>query len=198
MDRLREFFEKLALEWDGQQPPARDEILNRLLIPFDNCFPAAGMILDVGTGTGALIPILHMRYPGCRVISMDLATAMLQRARRRSPESNLAQADVHTLPFQNGVFATVVCHNSFPHFWYKLDALRELRRVSAPGGRLLILHDLSRQDVNAVHSGAQDEIIHQDLLPPGVDLVEWLQQTGFLPDVVDDCPDHYIVTAAAV
>jgi demethylmenaquinone methyltransferase/2-methoxy-6-polyprenyl-1,4-benzoquinol methylase len=196
--QLRAFFERLALEWDAQQPLERDTILNRLLTSFDSRFPEAGMVLDVGTGTGALIPIMQKRYPDCRIVSIDLATAMLQRARQRSPLSNLVQADVHILPFDISIFSTVICHNSFPHFWRKQAALQELRRVIRTGGSLLILHDLSREEVNAIHQGAQAEIIHQDVLPEGSELVGWLKRSSFLPDRVDDAPEHYIVTATAV
>lgn len=196
MHRLRAFFEQLALEWDGQQPLDRDATLNRLLQPFDAYFH--GAVLDVGTGTGALIPILQARYPGCRIVSLDLATEMLRRARRRCLQASLVQADVHALPLRANAFHTVVCHNSFPHFWYKQAALGELHRVTAPGGRLLILHDLSRKEVNAIHGGAQAEVIHQDLLPPGAELAGWLEESGFRPDVVEDCASHYIVTAVAV
>jgi ubiquinone/menaquinone biosynthesis C-methylase UbiE len=198
MHRLRAFFEELALDWDAQQPPGRDAIIEGLLEPFDVRFPEGASVLDVGTGTGALIPILQKRYPGRGIVSMDLAAAMLQRARQRCPHSNLVQADVHVLPFKPGSFSTVVCHNSFPHFWRKQVALQELRRVIQTGGSLLILHDLSREEVNAVHGGAQAEIIHQDLLPEGGELAGWLQQSGFLPDCVDDGPEYYIVTATAV
>lgn len=196
MDQLRAFFEELALEWDGQQPPDRVEILTRLLMPFDDCF--SGMALDVGTGTGALIPILWERYPGCRIVSLDLATEMLRRARRRCPQADLTQADVHTLPFRTGAFQTVVCHNSFPHFWRKQDALRELRRVIVPGGILLILHDLGREEVNAVHQSARSSIIHQDLLPTAVELTKYLEEAGFSQDCLEDCADHFVVSAEAV
>jgi ubiquinone/menaquinone biosynthesis C-methylase UbiE len=198
MDPLRAFFEQLALEWNAQQPPDRDEALNRLLTPFDARFPGSGAVLDVGTGTGALIPVLQKRYPALTIVSIDLATAMLRFARQRCSQANLVQADVHWLPFRDQVFSTVVCHNSFPHFWRKVDALHELRRATVLGGHLLILHDLSRQEVNSIHQSASAEVIRQDLLPPGEELAQWLLQTGFMPLDVQDGGDRYIVSARAV
>jgi trans-aconitate methyltransferase len=82
---LRAFFEDLAERWDAQQPPDRQEVLHRLLGPFAAELGAAQAILEVGSGTGALIPYLRERAPAARLVSIDLAHAMLWRARRRCP-----------------------------------------------------------------------------------------------------------------
>jgi len=71
------------------------------------------------------------------------------------------------------------------------SALRELARVLAPGGRLLILHDLSREQVNAIHSGAGAPI-HHDLLPPGEETRRMLLNAGFSNVWVEDVPAHYM------
>jgi ubiquinone/menaquinone biosynthesis C-methylase UbiE len=193
MDPLRAFFEDLAGRWDEQQPADRQEVLRGLLAPFAAELGAAQAILEVGSGTGALIPCLRERAPAARLVSIDLAHAMLWRARRRCPDAALVQADVHRPPFTQraGAFDVAVCHNSFPHFADMPSALRELRRVLAPGGCLLILHDLSRAEVNAIHSGAGAPIQH-DLLPPGEETRRMLVRAGFVDAQVEDTADHYV------
>ncbi len=195
MDRLRAFFEDLAGRWDEQQPAGRHEVLRRLLTHFEDVLGAAQAILEIGTGTGALIPCLRERAPGARLVSMDLAHAMLWRARRRCPGAALVQADAHRRPFAlpGGVaaFDAVVCHNSFPHFADAPSALRELTRVLAPGGWLLILHDLSRAEVNAIHSGVGGAVQH-DLLPLGEEMERMLREAGFSDVWVEDTPEHYL------
>jgi len=178
---LRAFFEDLAGCWDEQQPAGRQEVLRRLLSPFAAQLCAAQAIQEVGSGAGALIPCLRERAPAARLVSIDLAHAMLRRARRRCPDARLVQADVHRLPFdqRTGMFDLAVCHNSFPHFADMPSALRELARVLAPGGCLLILHDLSREQVNAIHGGAGPPI-HHDLLPPGEETRQMLLRAGFV------------------
>ncbi len=187
------FFEDLAGRWDEQQPAGRHRVLHGLLAPFAAELGAARAILEVGSGTGALIPCLRQRAPAARLVSIDLAYAMLRRARRRCPEAALVQADVHRLPFapQAGAFDVAVCHNSFPHFADKPAALRALARVLAPGGWLLVLHDLSRERVNAIHSGAGPPI-HQDLLPPGEEMRQMLVRAGLIDTRVADTKDHYV------
>jgi demethylmenaquinone methyltransferase/2-methoxy-6-polyprenyl-1,4-benzoquinol methylase len=192
---LRAFFEDLAGRWDEQQPAGRQEVLRELLVPFAAELGAARAILEVGTGTGALVPCLRERAPTARLLSIDLAHAMLWRARRRCPDATLVQADVHRLPFdrRKGVFDLAVCHNSFPHFADMEAALRELARVLAPGGWLLVLHDLSRKQVNAIHRGAGPPI-HHDLLPPGEGTRRMLRRVGFTDVEVEDTAAHYWAT----
>jgi ubiquinone/menaquinone biosynthesis C-methylase UbiE len=52
-----------------------------------------------------------------------------------------------------GAFDLAVCHNSFTHFADEPFALCELARVLASDNCLLILHDLSREQVGAIHIG---------------------------------------------
>ena len=193
MNRLRAFFEDLAERWDAQQPTDRQNVLRGLLAPFAAELGAAQAILEVGSGTGALIPCLREHAPAARLVSIDLAHAMLWRARRRCPAATLVQADVHRLPFTQraGAFDLVVCHNSFPHFADMSSALRELAQVLAPGGCLLILHDLSRERVNAIHSGVGEPIQH-DLLPPGEETRRMLMRAGFVDVQIEDTEDHYV------
>jgi ubiquinone/menaquinone biosynthesis C-methylase UbiE len=194
MNQQRNFFENLALTWDATQPPNRAEIFDRLLAPFDP-YLAGGSLLEVGAGTGALIPVLYRRYPGIRLCSIDLARAMLVKASQTTPLVQVAQSDVHRLPFSGQAFSAVICHNSFPHFGDKPFALAEIRRVLRPGGHVLILHNLPRLKVNAIHQNALSEVIHHDLLPTGAELAEMLQAAGFEPRVVEDTPEHYTVCA---
>jgi ubiquinone/menaquinone biosynthesis C-methylase UbiE len=195
LNALRLFFEDLANEWDTSQPPNRDEILNRLIAPFDEMLTSCHTILEVGTGTGALIPILKDRYPASRLVSVDLAYQMLEQGQSRVPGAVLVQADAHHLPFIGSRFDAIVCHNAFPHFWWPETALQTFRRLLHPNGTLLILHDLSREKVNIIHGTAQNPIIHRDLLPAGSDLARMMEDVGFSPLLVEDRDDRYVIYA---
>lgn len=192
MDPRRTFFEQLAEKWDAQQPPDREERLRRLLAPFRDLLWEARAVLEIGTGTGALIPILREIAPAAHILSIDLAHGMLRRARARCPDARLVQADAHHLPFPAGSFDRAVCHNTFPHFRDKCAALSELARVLCPEGLLLILHDRSREEVNAIHRSVGGAI-GEDLLPPGEELAYLLRETGFITVEVEDGLEHYRV-----
>jgi len=193
----RLFFEHLAAEWDDRQPPGRSEKLDSLLSRFDVHIQTADRVLEVGTGTGGLLPLLKKRYPKPEVIQIDFANAMLIHAQRNHNGGNLVQADAHELPFPTSCFSVVICHNSFPHFREKSIALKAMRRVLQPGGILLILHETSREKVNYVHQHALAEEIHQDLLPSDEEMKKLLHQAGFSPEIIEDFEDHYAVCARA-
>lgn len=189
MDPRRAFFEHLAEEWDAQQPPDREEQVRRLLLPFRDALRSSRTILEIGTGTGALLPLLGEIAPSAQLIGIDLAWGMLRRARARSPDAWLIQADAHRLPFPARAFDRAVCHNVFPHFRDPKAALSELARVLHPGGLLLILHDRSREEVNTLHQQVGGAI-GNDLLPPGENLHRMLTESGF-SGRVEDGPNTY-------
>ncbi len=98
---------------------------------------AQGRLLDVGCGTGNLCRELGRRYPQAEIVGVDASLTMLKRARTKVPSTQLLQADLsRPLPFPDDSFDGIVCSNVL----YTLDrpgeALKELRRVLKPGGRL--------------------------------------------------------------
>ncbi len=197
INAIRDYFESRAPTWNSMMPDHLDEALRRMVTPFTEALSAARAVLEIGTGTGALIPHLVNCALNTRVVSIDLAHGMLLQARERCPAAHLAEADAHWLPFASGQqswFDVVVCHNSFPHFADRSRALGEIQRVLRPGGQLFILHNNPRERVNAIHSQAGGPIA-RDLLPPGEDLRQLLVQAGYINVWVDDTSEHYVARA---
>ena len=103
---------------------------------------ARGRILDVGVGTGCNIPF----YPeGAQVVGIDMSERMLDRARERAHELGrpvtLRPMNLLSLDFPDGAFDTVSATFVLLCLPDELQepALRELHRVTRPGGRILIL-----------------------------------------------------------
>jgi ubiquinone/menaquinone biosynthesis C-methylase UbiE len=96
---------------------------------------AEGRVLEVAAGTGAN---LAWYPPGLRVIAVDLSPGMLQRARRRGA-SAVSLMDAGCLALADGSFDTVVSTLATCTFPDPVAALREMRRVCRPGGRILLL-----------------------------------------------------------
>ena len=97
--------------------------------------------LDVGTGTGhtAFSIAPHV----ATVTAVDLTSEMIEEARRLQSERSIANvrfcaADVHSLPFKSEVYPLVTCRRAAHHFSDIGRALSELRRVTEPGGRLVV------------------------------------------------------------
>lgn len=188
------YFEDQAANWDARMPPNYSAILHDFARPFAAEFQAASSILEIGTGTGALIPVLKSLAPDTQLISVDLAHAMLHQARQRTLDARLFQADVHRLPLASTCFDLVICHNSFPHFAKKRQALDEIKRVLRPAGKLMILHNNSREFVNGIHTRV-GEPLHHDLLPTSEDMHQLLLSSGWNAVAVEDLPNRYVVRA---
>ncbi|GGM98637.1 demethylmenaquinone methyltransferase [Thermus composti] len=100
-------------------------------------------ILDLATGTGDLALLLKERAPEAEVVGADFAPPMLEIARRKAASRGLEvaflEADALALPFPDGAFDAVTIAFGFRNFADYEKALRELYRVLAPGGRLVLL-----------------------------------------------------------
>jgi ubiquinone/menaquinone biosynthesis C-methylase UbiE len=101
---------------------------------------ARGRVLEVAVGTGRSLPY----YPaGVTVTGIELSPAMLAIARQRAADLGrdvtLREADAEHLPFDDASFDTVTCALALCTIPSPAAAIGEMRRVLAPGGRLLLL-----------------------------------------------------------
>jgi ubiquinone/menaquinone biosynthesis C-methylase UbiE len=98
-----------------------------------------GALLDVGCGTGLLLGRVRELRPAARLAGIDLSEAMLAVARRRLGDgADLRLADAEHLPQPDEAVDVVVCVDSFHHYPHPAAALSEMRRVTRPGGSLVL------------------------------------------------------------
>src|SRR5439155_19408553 len=98
-------------------------------------FPDDGELLDIGCGTGSLAMAMTRRWPARQVIGVDLSEDYVSYAqsRRTGAQPTFETGDVRTLTYQDGRFAGVAAQLLFL-FVPPVVALREMRRVTRPGG----------------------------------------------------------------
>ncbi len=105
----------------------------------------AGRLLDVATGTGDLAIAAALRYPGARVTGIDFAGPMLEIGRRKvrglglSGRIELLEGDALSLPFPDASFDVCSIAFGMRNIPDKRQALREMARVTVPGGRVMVL-----------------------------------------------------------
>lgn len=107
--------------------------------------------LDVACGWGYVVQEFARRVR--KAVGVDLTPEMIDLARRVAAERKVAGVefhvgDVEALPFEPGSFEIVICRFSFHHFPDPARALREMRRVLAPGGRIVVYDFVAPREEN--------------------------------------------------
>jgi SAM-dependent methyltransferase len=101
-----------------------------------------GTVLDLPVGMGRMFPYYASRLRPPRVIAVDLAEGMVERARRSAQRSGFAgetefiAADVAALPLPDASVDNILTEGGFHHFPDRAAAMREFMRVLRPGGRI--------------------------------------------------------------
>jgi malonyl-CoA O-methyltransferase len=138
VQRVRDSFSQAAATYDAAavlQTQVRDELLQRL----DVLRMEPDVVVDLGAGTGQATIALKRRYPGGRVVAMDIAPGMLRQARRRQTllrRFDRVVADAAALPLRDA--SVDMLFSSLMLQWCNDPdrVLRECRRVLRPGGVL--------------------------------------------------------------
>jgi ubiquinone/menaquinone biosynthesis C-methylase UbiE len=96
-------------------------------------------MLDLGCGTGIVARVLRERLGGAaKIVGVDVSPEMIEEARSVAPEIDFLVGDACALPFEDASFELVLCREMLEVVPERLAALREVRRVLSPGGRLLV------------------------------------------------------------
>src|SRR5258706_5969057 len=93
-------------------------------------------VLDLGAGTG--VSTLELAKSGALAVGADLSIGMLQAGRAKRPTVSLLAADALTLPFADQTFDAVTISFALRNIVDTDAALREMARVTKPGGRLVV------------------------------------------------------------
>ena len=193
MSNRREFFNTAAVTWDEQyQNQELTDFLSKLVPTFP--LKRGKRVLDVGTGTGILIPFLLEAVGSTgHVTAIDFAEKMVEACKAKYanlPNVNIAVQQVENLDFPPETFDAVTCFGLFPHLENKQKALSQMNRVLKPGGKLIIAHALSSNELRAHHRNAA--VVAHDALPDEAEMKQLLEQTGFTEVQITDKPGSYV------
>jgi len=141
-------------------------------------------VLDIGCGNGMYLAELAFRRFAGRVVGADLSIGMLAAARQRADRRltlALANADATALPFADGTADLTLAMHMLYHVPDPSRALRELRRVTKPGGRVVVGlnsegHLRELRDIIASVRGTDHVPIHERV---SLDAGERLAKTFF-------------------
>ncbi|NHI94534.1 MAG: methyltransferase domain-containing protein [Candidatus Lokiarchaeota archaeon] len=160
-----EFFNSLAEEWD-EKNPHKPEVL-RTFLDILSIKPGS-KILDVGTGTGVMIPyFIEKLSNNCTIIAIDNAEKMIEVAKRKFPHEKYPTIefkiqDITKISIHQE-YDAILCHNCFPHFENQEETVRIMTKGLKMGGKLMVAHSKSRDWINNLHRNTDG--VEHDYLP---------------------------------
>lgn len=109
---------------------------------YEAVFDAMGVgpgtrLLDAGCGAGLAMQLAQKR--GATVTGLDASAGLLAVARRRLAEARFDRGDLEELPYPDDSFDAVTAFNSVQYATDPVAALRQLRRVAVPGGKVAVV-----------------------------------------------------------
>jgi len=193
--QLQEYFDQLAPTWDQELTGERLNCLGNIVKELG--IEHGYYVLDIGSGTGVLLPFLiaELGDEG-KIVALDFSAEMLCQAKAKNfqPVVDFAQADVLAIPLADNSADLAICNSVFPHFDDKTRALKEIARVLRNNGRLVICHTISRKMINQLHQSIGG-VVANHLLPHEFQLKELIKQAGFKVTHFEDGPERYLVIA---
>lgn len=173
--RSQEFFDRHARQWDDMTrallpvPDYRERLISLI--------PPCASLLEVGFGTGVMLPDLAER--ATTVIGVDHSPAMREEARRRLADRGLNNIELRLgemthLPLPDESADVMVANMVLHHAAEPASVLREFGRVLTPGGTLIVA-DLARHE----RESARDQLADQWLGFERDELQAWLRSAGF-------------------
>ena len=193
--KQKDFFDEKAAVWDKITVHDLEKVqyIAELL-----GIQSGDRILDVGTGTGVMIPFYERYLVDGSVVALDYSGKMIEVARFKYPEKDQPMvsylvSDVYELKYY-AEFDLVVCYSCFPHFVDQHLAVKILAKALRKGGRLVVAHSDSAKKINGVHINGGVEISN-DFLPSMERLKQMMKENGLTITFERDDESYFICIA---
>jgi demethylmenaquinone methyltransferase/2-methoxy-6-polyprenyl-1,4-benzoquinol methylase len=150
-----EFFDRLAPEWDIHLIHDNEKI--GIILDYAGITKGIS-VLDVACGTGVIIPD-YLSRDVKKVVAVDISPRMIDVAQSKfsDPRVVFLNADIEEADISE-MFDRCVVYNAFPHFPNPQNLIRTLAARLIPDGRLTVAHSMSREAMNAHHSGRASNV----------------------------------------
>lgn len=144
------FFDSLAPGWDSDL--IRSDRKINIILDNANVVPGS-KVLDVACGTGVLIPD-YLKRDVSQVCAIDISPEMIKIGREKFTDNRVTFicGDVETESLDTD-FDCIVVYNAFPHFPDPERLIECLSGHLKTGGTLTVAHGMSRETIDAHHSG---------------------------------------------
>lgn len=175
---MHTYFDWLAPIYDHLLGPPDPELWRDLLK-----LPGDGHILDAGGGTARVSAALQGLAK--QVVVVDISHQMLRKAHGKGALHPVC-ADIVRLPFADAHFSRILVVDALHHFPRQAEALAELSRVLAPGGRLVIEEfDIARLPIKAL-ALLERVLLMGSTFHRAEEILEMIERCGLRGDIRHD------------
>jgi SAM-dependent methyltransferase len=177
------------------EPPLPEGVPERLeKIVAQGSIIKKDVVLDVGSGTGILIPLIR-KYGPSQIYACDLSEKMLEQLNKNYPEVDTIRGDIKDLVLPDSTVDVVFINACYPNIVDKETAFKNIARMIKSGGRMVISHPLGKVFVKILKRNAPypldefpDKIKAENLIYPfGFNIIEFIDE-----------PELYILVAVKV
>lgn len=189
----RDFFDRLAETWDENEILSTPEKINEI---FDHInIKNNSAVLDLGTGTGVLLPFIAQRVGSAgSITAVDFSDGMLEKAKAKFKDLIPTPTFIN-LDFENesipGEYDHILLYCVYPHLHEPIETLKWLVKVNLKdGGVLSIAFPTGPEFINSIHKERHSE---SDILPSASKLAQILNEGGLKAKVLLSNKDSYLV-----
>ena len=185
----RECFNELVDLFDPPLPEGVPERLDQIVA---SAHIARGeVVLDIGTGTGILVPIIH-EYDPAKIFACDLSDAMLARLREQYEYAETILADARDITLLDASIDVVFMNACYPNIVDKKATFTNISRMVKQGGRMVISHPMGKSFIDTIR---EESPFPLDDFPERSDAETLIEPYGFdIKEFIDE-PKIYILKA---
>lgn len=189
----RDFFNGVAPEWDSMIE-VDDRKIGHILDVARLC--EGDSVLDIGSGTGVLIPYMAERVGRVgKIDAVDISDGMLDVAKKKFgslPFVRFILSDVENDTIE-GQYDHIMMYCMYPHLDSPEETVEWLVKVNLkPGGNLVIAFPESKENINGIHHH-NDGSVHSEHLLAAYLLKANLAMRGLDVDYMEDNDYFYII-----
>ena len=111
----------------------------------------AERVLDIGTGTGLQLQVIHQLHPAVELFGIDLSAAAIASARQALGDIkvDLKVGSIEKTPYPDGFFDVITCNSSMSYWNNPLVCFNEIYRILKPGGVVKLFEPHQDIDLDA-------------------------------------------------
>jgi len=190
-ERQRDFFSQLIHVFD---PPLPEGVPARLQeIVASARIGKGSTVLDVGTGTGILIPLIQAYKPEI-IYACDLSETMLAHLKKQYPYAATLPGDVRDLQLPNQSIDVLFLNACYPNIADKPGSFGNISRMMKQGGRMVISHPMGKSFIDLLKEKSPFPL---DNFPEKFETRTLFEPYGFEIEAFTDKPDLYILVLVA-